>query len=138
MWVVGLTLSMNFITMHVESYIVHGLPQSPQVVSSFFPLAVYCQCAYSVLLLAISFQTQLPLEWSNAPFFRSAGAGEALYSICFAAGFALWAMSTAWLVFALMAIGHVARKGKLHFSPSWWSLIFPNVSKSTPTANCFF
>jgi len=126
MLIIGLTLAMNFVTMHVEASIVNGLPHSPQVVACIFPQAVYCQCGYSFLLLASSFQQQLPLSWSQSPFLTSESTGPALYSICFAAGFTLWAMSTAWLVFAMLAIGHVALKGKFTFSPSYWSLIFPS------------
>lgn len=126
MLVVGLTLCMNFVTMHTEAYIVDGLPQGPAVISSIFPLAVFCQCAYSFLLLAGIFQQQLPLSWSQSQFLHSESTGPELYTICFAIGFALWAISTAWVVFAALAIGHIAFKGKLVFSPSWWSLIFPS------------
>lgn len=53
-----------------------------------------------------------------------------LYAICFSLGFVLWAMSTGWLAFAGLAIGHVAMKGKLHFGPAYWSMIFPSVRLS--------
>jgi tellurite resistance protein TehA-like permease len=109
----------------------NGVPDGPTVISGIFPLAVLGQSAYSFLLLAGLFKLQLPLQWeSSSEFLKLESTGPVLYAICFSAGFVLWAISTAWIAFAALSIGHVALKRNLTFGPAYWSLIFPNVGIS--------
>jgi tellurite resistance protein TehA-like permease len=128
MLVVGLAYALKYIVMFLQRLIVSGYPTGLSIMSSFIPLGPLCQSGYSFLLFAENFQTQLPLTTGSSTFLRSELAGPILYAICLCAGFTLWALSTAWIVFTLLAIGHVVRREKIGFGPTYWGLIFPNVS----------
>jgi len=84
------------------------------------------QSGYSFVLFAKGFQTQLPKPSSTSPFLRSELSGPILYAINLCAAFTLWAISTGWIVFAIMGVLQVARKEKIGFGPTYWALIFPN------------
>lgn len=129
MIIIGLAYALKYITMFFQRLIISGHPTGLSIMSTFIPLGPLCQSGYSFLLFAENFRAQLPLKGGNsADFLRSDLAGPILYAICLCAGFTLWALSTAWIAFSLMGIGHVIRRENIGFGPTYWGLIFPNVS----------
>jgi len=126
MLIIGLSYALKYFVMLLQRLIVSGYPTGLSIMSSFIPLGPLCQSGYSFLLFAENFQTQLPLTSGSSVFLRSELAGPILYAICLCAGFTLWALSTAWIIFTLLAIGHVVRRESIGFGPTYWGLIFPN------------
>lgn len=123
---VGLGLAFMILTMYLLRLIVHGVPQGGSVISVFIPLGPMGQGGYSILLLGQGFKSILPLS-KNSEILSDILTGKIINVICVVMAFVLWAMATMWLLYALLAVQEVLRKGTFPFKLTVWGLIFPNV-----------
>lgn len=122
---IGLSLALMLITIYLLRLIIHGLPPTPLIVSTFINLGPLGQSGYSILLIGQSF------KWmSHHREIDTFGAsGDIINVICICIAFILWSLATMWMIFALLSIGEVSliRRDSIPFKVSFWGLIFPNV-----------
>lgn len=127
---IGLSLALMIITIYLLRLIIHGLPPTPLIISTFINLGPLGQSGYSILLIGQSF------KWmTHHGKVESFGAsGNIINVICMCIAFMLWSLATMWMIFAMLSIGEVLliRKGSIPFKVPFWGLIFPNVCGSSP------
>lgn len=122
---VGLCLAMMILTMYLLRLIVYGVPQNATVISTFIPLGPMGQGGYSILLLGQGFRSVLPLQ-NDSQVLSDRRTGDIINVLCVCVAFVLWALATMWLMYALLAMQEVLRKGLFPFKLTVWGLIFPN------------
>jgi tellurite resistance protein TehA-like permease len=128
MVMIGLSLALMLLTVYLMRLIVHGLPSGATIISVFLPLGPTGQAGYAFLLIGRCFRELLPLK--SAPpdhFLGSDVTGDVINVVCVCIAFALWALASMWLVFALLGVQEVIRRTRIPFKLPFWGLIFPNV-----------
>ena len=115
-------------TMYFYRLIVHGYPGGTNVVSMFLTISGFAQPGVTMVYLGQVFYDIFPLRNTNSVFLSLPHFGEAMYVLCIAWAVCLWAATTMWLGFTILAVQRVARQGMLPFNLPFWSLIFPIVS----------
>ncbi|PCH45141.1 hypothetical protein WOLCODRAFT_19389 [Wolfiporia cocos MD-104 SS10] len=125
--VVGLTIGFIFYTLYMLRLILHGLPQGVNVLSGWVTLGISGQGGYAVLVLGQGFRAWIPVSYGYSSFMRGDTTGTTLDAICVYAGFILWAVTTMWFFYQLLAMSEILVHGGFPFSLPWWELIFPNV-----------
>ena len=124
---IGLGLALMILTMYLLRLIIHGVPPNANVLSVFIPLGPMGQGGYSILLLGQGFRSVLPLQ-NNSQVLSDSRTGDIINVLCICVAFVLWALATMWLLYALLAVQEVLRRGLFPFKLTVWGLIFPNVS----------
>lgn len=125
--VVGLVIGAFFYTIYMLRLILHGLPQGVNVLSGWITLGIAGQGGYAVLVIGQGFKTWLPVQYGLSSFMRGATTATTLDAICVFTGFVLWAVTTMWFFYNMLAMFDVLKNGGFPFSLPWWELIFPNV-----------
>lgn len=125
---IGLSLALMLLTIYILRLIVVGLPQGNNVLSVFLPLGPTGQAGYSILLAGQYFKEILPLQYGSSTFLTDPSAGPTIYVLCVCISFALWALASMWMIFALLAMQHALRRTRIVFKVNFFGLIFPNVS----------
>lgn len=115
-------------TMYFYRLIVHGYPGGASVVSMFLTISGFAQPGVTMVYLGQVFHDLFPLQHSNSPLLTLPGFGDTMYALCIAWAMCLWAATTMWLGFTILAVQRVARQGMLPFKLPFWSLIFPIAS----------
>ncbi|TFY77207.1 hypothetical protein EWM64_g6807 [Hericium alpestre] len=123
---IGLSLALMILTIYLYRLVIHGPPPGGNVISSFIPLGPTGQSGFAIVLIGQYFKEALPVAGSASPFLGSEQIGEIVYGLCICFSFALWSLSTMWLVFALLGVQSVVRKHRFPFKVPFWGLIFPN------------
>ncbi|KAI0046066.1 hypothetical protein FA95DRAFT_1542977 [Auriscalpium vulgare] len=123
--VVGVAMLFLLMGIYLFKIIIHGNPPGMLVVSTFLPIAACAQPSYSVLLIGQVFRQLIPVQGNTSFFLSTPAVGEIVFAMCVCLGFALWAMTTMWAVFTILAVQHEFRKGLPPFKLPWWSAIFP-------------
>lgn len=123
----GVTLLFLLLGTYFFRVIVHGNPRGVPVLSTFLAIGACAQPGYSVLLIGQAFKELIPEQGNTSPFLGDAIVGEIVYVVCVCAGFAMWTMTTMWVVFMLLAVQHELRVAFLPFKLAFWSMIFPMV-----------
>ncbi|KAG9220610.1 hypothetical protein CCMSSC00406_0003709 [Pleurotus cornucopiae] len=121
---IGLSLAFMLLTVYLLRLIVYGIPPGPTVISAFLPLGPMGQAGFSILLAGQAFEAILP--YGDDGFLSSPTAGNVINVICTCVSFALWCLTTMWVIYALLAVQEVLRKGRFPFKLPFWGLIFPN------------
>jgi tellurite resistance protein TehA-like permease len=124
---IGLSLALMMLTVYLLRLIVYGLPPGATIISVFLPLGPTGQAGYSLLLIGRAFKSLLPLSDGDSEILKSNSTADTINVICVCASFALWALATMWLIFALLALVDVLRQARVAFRVPFWGLIFPNV-----------
>lgn len=124
---VGLSLALMILTMYFLRLIVYGVPEEASVISTFIPLGPMGQGGYSILLLGQGFRAILPLQ-KNSQFLSDGQTGNIINVVCVCVAFVLWSLATMWLLYALLSVQEVLRRGLFPFELPIWGLVFPNVT----------
>ncbi|KIK67442.1 hypothetical protein GYMLUDRAFT_37564 [Collybiopsis luxurians FD-317 M1] len=135
MVIIGLSLAFMLLTIYMQRLIIVGVPHGPNVLSVFMPLGPTGQAAYSILLSGQFFRDILPLQYGNSIFMTHPLTGDVMYVICVSISFILWSVASMWMLFALLAVQHELRKGRIPFKVNAWGLIFPNGVYANITIN---
>ncbi|KAI8972220.1 voltage-dependent anion channel [Trametes punicea] len=122
----GLGLAMMILTMYLLRLIIHGVPQSINILSVFIPLGPMGQGGYSILLLGQGFRAVLPLNYGDSHVLRQSNVGDIIAVICLAAALVLWSLATMWMIYAVLAVIEVLQQTRIPFKQTFWGLIFPN------------
>ena len=125
---IGLALAFMVLTVYFDRLIVHGFPPGKSIVSSFIASGPFGQAGFSVLNIGNIMKETLPVPGSRSPFLNSTQTGEIAFTLCVCLSFVLWAFATMWIVYGLLGLQHVFRRGRITFDLSFWGMIFPNVS----------
>lgn len=125
--VVGLMIGFMFYTIYLLRMILYGLPQGVSVLSNWITLGISGQGGYAVIVLGSAFKEWIPVNYGYSSFMRGDTTGTTLEAISVYMGFILWAITTMWFFYNLLAMQEVIRQGGFPFSLPWWELIFPNV-----------
>ena len=125
MVIIGLSFAMMIITTYLIRLITSGPPDAGLILSAFIVLGPLGQGGFSLLINGQDLSELLPLHIGDA-FPEIQLAGQMIFAGCFLGAYILWSMGFAWILLALISIGHVARTNKLTFSMAYWGLIFPN------------
>lgn len=125
--VVGLVVGALFYAIYMLRLIVHGLPQGVNVLSGWITLGIAGQGGYAVLVIGQGFETWLPVKYGYSSFMRGSTTGTTIDAICVFTGFILWAVTTMWFFYNMLAMFDALKSGRFPFSLPWWELIFPNV-----------
>lgn len=125
--IVGLMIGFMFFTLYFLRLILYGLPQGVNVLSGWITLGIAGQGGYAVLVLGNAFKQWIPVQYGSSSFMRSDTTGTTLDAICVYVGLMLWAITTMWFFYNLLAMQEAIRQGGFPFSLPWWELIFPNV-----------
>ncbi|KAH7108146.1 C4-dicarboxylate transporter/malic acid transport protein [Auriculariales sp. MPI-PUGE-AT-0066] len=120
----GLALVFMILPIYLHRLILHGLPGSGLIISSFLPIGPAGQAGYSLILVADLLPTLL--RGSNSPFLNSDAAISALRILLLAGAFILWTIGTMWLLFACAAMIEIVARNRISFALPWWGLVFPN------------
>lgn len=134
---IGLCLALMILTMYFLRLILYGVPESTSVVSVFIPLGPTGQAGYSILLIGQGFRRILPLaHHEGSTFLSGQQTGDTIHVMCTCVAFVLWALSTMWLLYAILAVQEVLRAtGPFPFKITVWGLIFPNVRLPLPSSS---
>lgn len=126
MLLIGLSFAMMIITTYLIRLITAGPPDAGLILSAFIVLGPLGQGGFSLLVNGQDLSELLPLHIGDA-FPEVALAGQMIFAGCFLGAYVLWSMGFAWILLALISIGHVYRTtGTISFSMAYWGLIFPN------------
>jgi tellurite resistance protein TehA-like permease len=126
---IGLSLALMILTVYVARLMIHGLPSGAMVLSAFLPLGPMGQAGFSVLLIGQNFKSLFPFQSDsgNSDFLRSSTSGDIVCNICICISFLLWCIASMWILYALLAVQDIVRRGRFPFKLPWWGLVFPNV-----------
>lgn len=127
--VIGLSLALMMLTTYLSRLLIGGIPSGAMVLSVFLPLGPTGQAGFSILLIGQNFKSLLPFQSGsrNSTFLQSSTSGDVIYTLCVCISFLLWCIASMWIVYALLAVQHVVRRGRFPFKVQWWGLVFPNV-----------
>jgi len=125
---VGFTLSFIIFTIYFQRLFVYGLPEGAAALTVFLPLGPSGQAGFSIILIGQNFNKLLPLMTPSSVFLRWPYAGQAINVLCTCIAFLLWTLASMFLFFGLLSIITTVRRTHIPFTPSFWGLIFPNVS----------
>ncbi|KAI0043758.1 hypothetical protein FA95DRAFT_347400 [Auriscalpium vulgare] len=123
--IVGLVMLFLLMGIYLFKLIIHGNPPGLLVASTFLPIGETAQPGYAVLLVGQAFKQLIPVHGNTSFFLSTPAVGEIVYATCVCVGFALWAITTMWAIFMVLAVQHELRKGIPPFKLAWWSAIFP-------------
>jgi hypothetical protein len=123
----GLSLLFMLTTMYFYRLVVHGYPTGTAVVSMFLTISGFAQPGVTMVYLAQASLTIFPLKNSGSTLLALDVFGPVMYVFCIAFAICLWATTTMWLGFVILAVQRTARQGMLPFKLPFWSLIFPMV-----------
>lgn len=125
MVLIGLSFAIMIITVYFIRLVTAGPPDAGLILSAVVVLGPLGQGGFSLLVNGQDLQELLPLHIGNA-FPQVQLAGDMIFAGCFMGGYVLWSMGFAWILLALISIGHVVRSNKVPFSLAYWGIIFPN------------
>lgn len=125
---VGFALSFIIFTIYFQRLFVYGLPEGAEALTSFLPLGPSGTAGFSIILIGQNFNKLFPLINSSSMFLGWPYAGQAINVLCTCIAFLLWALASMFLFFGLLSIITMVRRTHIKFTPSFWGLIFPNVS----------
>jgi len=123
--VFGLSLLLMLTTMYFYRLVVHGYPTGPAVVSMFLTVSGFAQPGVTMVFLGQAFLAIFPLKDSGSTLLAMDGFGPTMYILCISAALCLWAATTMWFGFVILAVQRTARQGMLPYKLPFWSLIFP-------------
>lgn len=123
----GLVIDFMLYTIYFQRLFIHSLPQGVNVLSSFIALGPTGQGGYSIMQIGKGFKAALPLSYGNSAVLRSENTGDTIDVICLVLAFVMWAITTMWFFYSLLAVQHGVREARFPFSLPFWGLIFPNV-----------
>ncbi|KAI0035848.1 voltage-dependent anion channel [Vararia minispora EC-137] len=123
--VFGLSLLVMLTTMYFYRLVVHGYPEGAAVVSMALMISGFAQPGVTMCYLGQVSIVVFPLKDSGSPLLQLNSFGPAMYAFSIAIAFGLWATTTMWLVFIVLAVQRTARQGMLPFQLPFWSMIFP-------------
>lgn len=125
--VIGISLALMVIVIYLQRLILHGLPQGLFIFSVYLPLGPLGQSGYAFLTMGQTAHMFFPLS-SGGPMnvFADSSAPHVIYAFAWIISFALWALATAWVALAVLALADTLRKGFLPFKITFWGMIFPN------------
>ena len=146
---VGFTLSFIIFTIYFQRLFVYGLPEGAAALTVFLPLGPSGQAGFSIILIGQNFNKLLPLMTPSSVFLRWPYAGQAINVLCTCIAFLLWTLASMFLFFGLLSIITTVQRTHIPFTPSFWGLIFPNVSllhlerkfsdgKTERLCNCYY
>ncbi|KAF9820333.1 hypothetical protein IEO21_01547 [Rhodonia placenta] len=122
----GLLIDFMLYTLYFLRLLVHGLPERTNVLSSFIALGPTGQGGFSIMQIGKGFAAALPLQYGTSSFLRDNSTGSTINVICMVSAFIMWAITTMWFFYAVLAVQHGVRKTRFPFSLPFWGLIFPN------------
>ncbi|CDO69365.1 hypothetical protein BN946_scf184961.g7 [Trametes cinnabarina] len=125
MVIIGLGFALMMITVYLLRLILHGPPDPSLILSAFITLGPLGQGGFSLLVNGQDLSEILPLHMGDE-FPTVALAGQMVFAGCFLGAFILFSLGVAWILLALISIGHVRASSKIPFSMAYWGLIFPN------------
>ncbi|KAJ2852154.1 Plasma membrane sulfite pump involved in sulfite metabolism [Coemansia brasiliensis] len=120
LWAMGLGTSLMIITFYVIRLMLHKLPPSEIIASTFLPLGPLGQSSYGIQLLGSQAQRLLPGLLPQIQYL-----GDFLYCMGFFLGLALWALAIWWFTHALCSVVYRRIHGPVPFNLGWWAFIFP-------------
>jgi len=123
--VVGLSLLLMLTTMYFYRLVVHGYPTGTAVVSMFLTISGFAQPGVTMVFMGQAFLAIFPLKNSGSTLLAMDAFGPTMYVLCLAVALCLWAATTMWLGFVILAVQRTARQGMLPYNLPFWSLIFP-------------
>jgi len=126
MVITGLVIDFMLYTIYFQRLLIHSLPQGTNVLSSFIALGPTGQGGYSIMQIGKGFKAALPLSYGDSAFLRSENTGDVIDVICLVLAFVMWAITTMWFFYSLLAVQHGVREARFSFSLPFWGLIFPN------------
>ncbi|KZT10620.1 uncharacterized protein LAESUDRAFT_671957 [Laetiporus sulphureus 93-53] len=126
MLITGLVLDFTVYTIYFQRLLLHGPPAASAVLTTVIALGPTGQGGYAITLVGQNFKTMLPLDYGDSPFMRSETAGETVYVICVCLAFGMWAITTMWLFYALLALQEAVREARIPFGLQYWGAVFPN------------
>lgn len=126
MVITGLVIDFMLYTLYFQRLLVHGLPASTLVLSSFIALGPTGQGGYSIMQIGKGFKAALPLGYGTSAFLKSELTGETIEIVCMILAFVMWAITTMWMFYSILGVQHGVREGRFPFSLPFWGLIFPN------------
>ncbi|KAI0645542.1 voltage-dependent anion channel [Trametes meyenii] len=125
MVIIGLSFALMMITVYLLRLITHGPPDPALILSAFITLGPLGQGGFSLLVNGQDLSELLPLHLGDE-FPTIALAGQMIFAGCFLGAFVLFSLGVAWILLAVISIGHVRASSQIPFSMAYWGLIFPN------------
>ncbi|KAI9068272.1 hypothetical protein FKP32DRAFT_1600624 [Trametes sanguinea] len=125
MVIIGLGFALMMITVYLLRLILHGPPDPSLILSAFITLGPLGQGGFSLLVNGQDLSEILPLHMGDE-FPTVALAGQMVFAGCFLGAFILFSLGVAWILLAIISIGHVRASSQIPFSMAYWGLIFPN------------
>ncbi|KAI0769777.1 voltage-dependent anion channel [Trametes elegans] len=125
MVIIGLSFALMMITVYLLRLITSGPPDPSLILSAFITLGPLGQGGFSLLVNGEDLSEILPLHMGDE-FPTVALAGQMIFAGCFLGAFILFSLGVAWIILAVISIGHVRASSQIPFSMAYWGLIFPN------------
>ncbi|KAI0821619.1 voltage-dependent anion channel [Trametes gibbosa] len=125
MVIIGLGFALMMITIYLLRLITSGPPDPSLILSAFITLGPLGQGGFSLLVNGQDLSELLPLHMGDE-FPTIALAGQMIFAGCFLGAFVLFSLGVAWILLAVISIGHVRASASIPFSMAYWGLIFPN------------
>ncbi|KAI0630202.1 voltage-dependent anion channel [Trametes polyzona] len=125
MVIIGLSFALMMITVYLLRLITHGPPDPSLILSAFITLGPLGQGGFSLLVNGQDLSELLPLHMGDE-FPTIALAGQMIFAGCFLGAYVLFSLGVAWILLAIISIGHVRASSQIPFSMAYWGLIFPN------------
>ncbi|KAI8972219.1 voltage-dependent anion channel [Trametes punicea] len=125
MVIIGLGFALMMITVYLLRLILHGPPDPSLILSAFITLGPLGQGGFSLLVNGQDLSEILPLHMGDE-FPTVALAGQMVFAGCFLGAYILFSLGIAWILLAVISIGHVRASSEIPFSMAYWGLIFPN------------
>ncbi|KAH9946984.1 voltage-dependent anion channel [Amylocystis lapponica] len=137
MVIVGLVICFMLSTLYLLRLLIYGVPERISVLSSFIALGPTGQGGNAIILIGQGFQAILPLKYGDSDLLRSANTGPTINVICVCTAFLMWAVTTMWMFYAVLAVQDVVRQSRFSFGLPFWGLIFPNVVYANLTVELY-
>ncbi|KAH9895130.1 voltage-dependent anion channel [Cubamyces lactineus] len=125
MVIIGLGFALMMITVYLLRLITHGPPDPSLILSAFITLGPLGQGGFSLLVNGQDLSEILPLHMGDE-FPTVQLAGQMVFAGCFLGAYILFSLGVAWILLAIISIGHVRASSEIPFSMAYWGLIFPN------------
>ncbi|KAF7308492.1 hypothetical protein HMN09_00698200 [Mycena chlorophos] len=116
---IGLTLALMMLTTFLLRLIIHGSPDTSQILASFIPLGPMGQGGFSLLVTA---QNLVARNIDMGPYISP----SATASAAFCGAWLLWSMGLVWLAMGLSLMYSSIRRKRVPFTIGYWGMIFPS------------